>query len=246
VASVTGDHKSSQIPETVQDLDQLYDIPPPAYQSNQPQQGNSSPLNSDAPMPIPFSMPDLHEDKEQTDDNATYPPPQPSPYQQSPLPMHQQPSPQVHPMNYPYPHQHHHHPSSSTLMSTTSYDSTTSSMGWNMPGVYGGIEPQYHHGQYQQLYDQLTQRQQLEPAQRPYSEFQQQYTHYRQDAGGFRIPDQSPLPTHRYPDTISSADEEKRQLAERYALEEARARQASIQTLYQEQKPLPASPPSRH
>ncbi|KAI8327697.1 Eisosome component PIL1-domain-containing protein [Chlamydoabsidia padenii] len=263
IASVTGDHKSSQHQETIQDLDQLdlYDIPPPAYQPSNQQEGSSSPLNSDESMPIPFAMPSLsppappttshaqpiaHEDKEEMNNQSLatpYSSSHPNHYQQSPQPMHQyQPSPpQAHQMYY-YHHQHSplpHH--SSSMLSTASFDST-STMGWNVS--YGGIEPQYHHGQYQQLYDQMTQRQQ-QHGPRPYSEFQQQYRHPSQQQqyqypGGFRVPDQqSTIPTtYGY----SAADEEKRQLAERYALEETRARQASIQTLYQEQKPLPASP----
>ncbi|KAI8338097.1 hypothetical protein BC941DRAFT_424583 [Chlamydoabsidia padenii] len=103
---------------------------------------------------------------------------------------------------YPSPAYHYHHPS------------------------YGGVEPQYHHGQYQQLYNQLTERQQQGPVQRPYAEFQQQYMRPpRQDIGGFRIPTSSSSPS-------LSADEEKRLLAERYAMEETQARKASIQTMH--------------
>ncbi|KAI8096513.1 Eisosome component PIL1-domain-containing protein [Halteromyces radiatus] len=246
IASVTSDHKSQDIQENLEELD-LYDVPPPAYQASQEDE-NSSPRNSDEPQGITKTSPSLppapavsharpiaHEDKEQVEEDGFQSPyqghtavstPQSTYYQQSPLPMHPSPQPSNHPSHYQHHPPHH----NSTMLSTTSYDS---SMNWNVPiGAYGGVAPVYHHGQYQQLYDQLTQRQQDGPAQRPYSEFQQQYIR-RQDVGGFRIPTSSPS-------RPLTADEEKRQLAERYALEETQARKASLQTLHQEQKPLPA------
>jgi hypothetical protein len=164
------------------------------------------------------ARPITHEDKEEIDDGGFESPyqshntistPSTPQYQQSPLPMHQQ-------QYQPSPAVSYHQPHSNSTMS------------WTVP--YGGVEPQYHHGQYQQLYDQLTERQQQRPVQRPYSEFQQQYV--RPDVGGFRVP----TPTTSAP---LSAEDEKRRLAERYAMEETQARKASIQTLQQQQKPDP-------
>ncbi|CAO3589284.1 unnamed protein product [Absidia cylindrospora] len=214
----------------------------------------SSPHPSLPPAPATqHARPIAHEDKEQVDEEQVFQspyqphqgiPPTPSTpqfYQQSPQPIHQaqQPSPhQPHIMYHHHPSPHHHH---STMMSTISYDS---SMNWNIPGAYGGVEPKYHHGQYQQLYQQLTERQQHGPVQRPYAEFQQQYIRPSgQDVGGFRIPSASSTSSPPPPPATTthhlSADEEKRQLAEKFAREETQARQASIQTLHQEQKPLP-------
>ncbi|ORZ12243.1 Eisosome component PIL1-domain-containing protein [Absidia repens] len=222
-----------------------------------------SPNPSLPPAPATeHARPIAHEDKEQVDEEHAFQspyqphqgiPPTPSTpqfYQQSPQPIHQmQPSPHQPHIMYHHQSPHHHH---STMMSTMSYDS---SMNWNIPGAYGGVEPKYHHGQYQQLYDQLTERQQHGPVQRPYAEFQQQYCRPAypsgQDAGGFRIPSasstSSPSPAAAQGTAPHlSADEEKRQLAEKFAREETQARQASIQTLHQEQKPLPPVNPGTH
>ncbi|KAI9300715.1 Eisosome component PIL1-domain-containing protein, partial [Cunninghamella echinulata] len=152
-------------------------------------------------------------------------------YQQSPQPMHYTPHASPHPM-YQQPHR------GSTA---STFDATVN---WNIPSqqqqnnmIYGGVQPVYHQGQYQQLYDQMNQKQQqVQASQVPYTEFRQQFT--RKDAGGFRIPQQQ---QHFDPEQqrILSADEEKRRLAERYAAEEAQARQASILSFQQDEKPLP-------
>ncbi|CAO3589172.1 unnamed protein product [Absidia cylindrospora] len=252
--------------------------------ANQKQQDeNATPRNSDEPtavvqdakQPIPdiqepptpslppapafsHARPITHEDKEQVvgdnERSSTMASATPSSiqYQQSPLPIHQSSSPQS---QYSYHPPHHH---SSTMASTIHSHNT--SMNWNVapPGIYSGVEPNYHQGQYQQLYEQLTERQQHGPTQRPYSEFQQQYMRpAHQDAGGFRIPDLSsssstPPPSAEQqqqqqqsspsPAVHLSADEEKRRLAERYAMEETQARKASIQEQQQQQQQKAPSP----
>ncbi|CAO3629988.1 unnamed protein product [Cunninghamella blakesleeana] len=150
-------------------------------------------------------------------------------YQQSPQPMHYTPhqTPQIH-------HQQHHGSTAST------FDATVN---WNIPSqqhqnstiVYGGVQPVYHQGQYQQLYDQMNKKQQqMESAHVPYTEFRQQFA--RKDAGGFRIPEQHQNAEQQ---RFNILDDEKRRLAEKYANEEAQARKASILSFQQEEKPLP-------
>lgn len=201
VSSSTGDLKTSS--ETEIDLDKidLYDTPPPAYYDAQP---ISSPLNSDAQLAqqpqytgASFSSP--------YQAYASLPPQQQmySPHPghvnltDSPAPMHQQ----IH-YQQPQQYQGQHHQDSSF------YD----------PGnmMYSQIN-------YQQLYRQVSQRQQ-HYAHRPYAEFQQQFNHQqsqeaqqrqRVDAGGFRIPTAN----------ATSAEDEKEKLAQHYKQQEEQQQQ---------------------
>ncbi|KAF7728392.1 hypothetical protein EC973_006200 [Apophysomyces ossiformis] len=227
VASVTGDAKHREDRnKDLEELEDLYDAPPPAYSDNRREEPPSSPRNSDEvlvppPPPVPAHnttnpVLQFQYEEKQADEAETvifqspyqaHAVPPGTPYSMhnvitsSPLPMHQQ---------LPY-HQN-------SMMSVSSQGSVL----WT-PG------PQYYQMDYNQLYWQMAQRQQQAAAQqRPYAEFQQQFAHihgmggdprlpYRQrvDPGGFRIPP-------AIPKEQLSAEEEKRQLAQRDAEEERR------------------------
>ncbi|KAG0172122.1 hypothetical protein DFQ30_011170 [Apophysomyces sp. BC1015] len=231
VASATGDVKTREERNAgLEDLEDLYDAPPPAYSDDRREEPPSTPRNSDdVVQPAPpapahaYANPVLqfhHEEKqaEETETMAFQSPyqahiaPPGTPYSMhnvitsSPLPMHQQ---------LPY-HQN-------SMMSVSSQGSVL----WTPAGTPG---PQYYQMDYNQLYWQMAQRQQqAAQQQRPYHEFQQQFAHlhgpggdprlpYRQrvDPGGFRIPPSVPREQ-------LSAEEEKRQLAQRDAEEERRS-----------------------
>ncbi|KAI8086893.1 Eisosome component PIL1-domain-containing protein [Gilbertella persicaria] len=200
VSSATGDLKTNIENEIDIERIDLYDAPPPAYDGPS-QNVMSSPLNSDAHL-----APNQGAYEHQYN-NASFN----SPYQvHAHLPAQKPYSPHPNHVNltdspahiHAYPpqqtQQHHHwaHQDSSF------YDPT------NM--MYSQVN-------YQQLYRQVSQRQQYCAPHRPYSEFQQQFNHGQQniqgqqlrqkvDAGGFRIP----------PNQGQSAEEEKERLAQHY------------------------------
>jgi hypothetical protein len=221
ITSVTGDLKTNV--ETEIDLDKidLYDAPPPAYDGPPPA---SSPLNSDACLP-PHQQQYLNDSNNYTGQSfnspyqahANLPPQQQQPYSphpshinltDSPVPMHQQ-------QHFSPPHQHNpwSNPHHQYHQDSSFYDPS------NM--MYSQVN-------YQQLYRQVSQRQQHH-AHRPYAEFQQQFNQefhnnasqqqrQRVDAGGFRIPT-----TNTHSNTaggVSSAEYEKERLAQHYNQQE--------------------------
>ncbi|KAI8647689.1 Eisosome component PIL1-domain-containing protein [Parasitella parasitica] len=216
ITSVTSDLKTNTETEIELDKIDLYDIPPPAYDGPPSSTGPvSSPLNSDAHLP--------QQQQQHLQDNNNYSSQSfNSPYQahanlpqqqqyysphpshanltNSPVPMHQQ-------QHFSPPHQH------NPWSNVHQYHQDSS--------FYDASNMMYSQINYQQLYRQVSQRQQHH-AYRPYSEFQQQFNQdpqnniaqqqrQRVDAGGFRIPsNEAPL----------TAEDEKERLAQHYKQQE--------------------------
>ncbi|KAL9541812.1 hypothetical protein MBANPS3_008911 [Mucor bainieri] len=227
ITSVTGDLKTNA--ETEIDLDKidLYDAPPPAYDGPPAPQSAASPLNSDAHLP-----PHQQQQPQYTSQSfnspyqthANVPPPAPHQHHQqqpysphpshinltdSPVPMHQQQQ-----QHFSPPHQH--NPWSNAQHQ---YHQDSS--------FYDPTNMMYSQVNYQQLYRQVSQRQQHH-AHRPYAEFQQQFNQdpltgqqqrQRVDAGGFRIPTTNTV-TGGTTAGASSAEDEKERLAQHYKQQE--------------------------
>ncbi|KAL0135968.1 Eisosome component PIL1-domain-containing protein [Mucor lusitanicus] len=224
ITSVTGDLKTNA--ETEIDLDKidLYDAPPPAYDGPPAPQPSASPLNSDAHLPPHQHQPQYTNQSFNSpyQAHANVPPPAPHQHHQqqpysphpshinltdSPVPMHQQ-------QHFSPPHQHNpwSNPQYQYHQDSSFYDPT------NM--MYSQVN-------YQQLYRQVSQRQQHH-AHRPYSEFQQQFNQdphtgqqqrQRVDAGGFRIPTTNTVAGGGAAGA-SSAEDEKERLAQHYKQQE--------------------------
>lgn len=232
ITSVTGDLKTNT--ETEIDLDKidLYDAPPPAYDGPPPA---SSPLNSDAYLP-PHQQQYLNDNNNYTSQSFNSPyqahanlPPQhqqlysPHPSHinltDSPVPMHQQ-------QHFSSPHQQ-------NAWSNPQYQYHQDS------SFYDPSNMMYSQVNYQQLYRQVSQRQQHH-AHRPYAEFQQQFNQdphnnagqqqrQRVDAGGFRIPT-----VNTRSDTaggVSSAEDEKERLAQHYNQQEEQYNNQNINNI---------------
>ncbi|KAG1083399.1 hypothetical protein G6F42_022221 [Rhizopus arrhizus] len=197
ITSVTGDLKTNA--ETEIDLDKidLYDAPPPAYDGPPP--SSASPLNSDAHLSSHQHQPQYTSQSFNSPYQAHANVPPPAPYQHhqqqpysphpshinltdSPVPMHQQ-------QHFSPPHQHN---SWSNAQHQYHQDSS----------FYDPTNMMYSPGNYQQLYPQVSQRQQ-----------QRQ----RVDAGGFRIPTTNTMTGGA---DASSAEDEKSRLAQHYKQQE--------------------------
>ncbi|KAI8374987.1 Eisosome component PIL1-domain-containing protein [Choanephora cucurbitarum] len=222
VSSRTGDlERNGQNEVDVERVD-LYDGPPPAYDEHSRPDGS---YDSDVKAP---QSTEVHENRY---NEAFF---------GSPLQAHSHLSPQQQGFASPQP-------AYINLTDSPMPMHTPLQQHWNRQdsSFYDPTNMMYNQVNYHQLYRHVSQRQQYY-THRPYTEFQQQFSHARQDTQGQQIRQRVDAGGFRIPVHEQSAEEEKQRLAQHYQNQD---QQAYNQNTYQynnhgSQYQKPATPPA--